>query len=88
MVIYIDATSNQILATYFDTEGHQINYVVILSSDRQAATFLSEPSQSKPRYRLSYAKLKDGTLNGKFEIAAPGRPHAFKNYLEWIARKK
>ena len=88
MVIYIDATSNQILANYFDTEGHQINYIVMLSADRQTATFLSESSQSQPRYRLSYAKLKDGRLNGKFEIASPGRPETFKNYLEWIARKK
>jgi hypothetical protein len=88
MVIYLDRASNQILANYFDSEGQQINYEVTPSSDQQAVTFLSEPSTSQPRYRLSYIKLKDGTLSGKFEIAPPGEPEAFKKYLEWIARKK
>jgi hypothetical protein len=88
MVIYLDLASNQILAKYFDSEGQQISYKVTPSSDHEAVTFLSDPSASQPRYRLSYRKLKDGTLNGKFEIAPPGQPEAFKNYLEWSARKR
>jgi hypothetical protein len=87
IVIYLDGASNQILANYFDSEGQQINYKVTPSSDHEAATFLSEPSASQPRYRLSYRRLKDGTLNGKFEIALPGQAEAFKTYLEWSARK-
>jgi len=58
------------------------------SADQDAVTCLSEKSGSQPRYRLSYAKLKDGTLRGRFEIAPPGQPEAFKTYLEWTARKK
>jgi hypothetical protein len=88
IVIYLDRASNQILANYFDSEGQQINYKVTPSSDHEAVTFLSEASASQPRYRLSYKKLKDGTLSGKFEIAPPGQPDAFKTYLEWTARKK
>lgn len=88
IVIYLDHTSNQILANYFDSEGQQITYKVMPSADQEAATFLSEKSGSQPRYRLSYAKLKDGTLRGRFEIASPGQPEAFKTYLEWTARKK
>lgn len=88
MVIYIDDSSNQMLATFFDTESHQINYKVVPSPDRQTVTFLSEASSAQPRYRLSYAKLKDGTLSGKFEIASPDKPEGFKNYLQWIGRKK
>jgi hypothetical protein len=88
MVIYLDKSSNQILADYFDSEGHQISYKVTPSSDHGAVTFLSEPSALQPRYRLSYMKLKDGTLSGKFEIASPGQSEEFKKYLEWIARKK
>jgi hypothetical protein len=88
IVIYLDCASNQIIANYFDSEGQQITYMVTPSSDREAVTFLSEPSASQPRYRLSYAKLKDGALSGKFEIAPPGQSDAFKEYLEWIARKK
>ena len=88
IVIYIDGASNQIVANYFDSEGQQINYKVLPSTDQQAVTFLSEPSTIQPRYRLSYMKLKDGALSGKFEIAPPGQSEAFKKYLEWIARKK
>ena len=88
IIIYLDRASNQILANYFDSEGQQIIYRVTFSSDRQAVTFLSEASASQRRYRLSYLKLKDGTLSGKFEIAPPGQSDAFKQYLGWIARKK
>ena len=88
IVIYLDRASNQILANYFDSEGQQISYKVTPSSDHEAVTFLSDPSPSQPRYRLSYTRVKDGTLNGKFEIAPPGQPDAFKTYLEWSARKK
>jgi hypothetical protein len=88
IIIYLDRASNQILANYFDSEGQQITYKVTPSSDREAVTFLSERSATQPRYRLSYVKLADGTLRGKFEIAPPGQSEAFKKYLEWIARKK
>jgi hypothetical protein len=88
IVIYLDRASNQILANYFDSEGQQISYKVTPSSDHEAVTFLSDPSPSQPRYRLSYTRVKDGTLNGKFEIAPPGQPDAFKTYLEWQAGRK
>ena len=88
IVIYFDETSNQIRANYFDSEGQQIHYGVTPSSDHEAVTFLSELSASQPRYRLSYKKLKDGTLSGTFEISPPGQTDAFKKYLEWAARKK
>jgi len=45
MVIYLDNPSNQILANYFDSEGHQINYKVT-PSDQEVVTFLSEQSAS------------------------------------------
>jgi hypothetical protein len=88
IVIYFDHTANQIRANCFDSEGQQITYKVMPSSDQEAVTFLSEPSASQPRYRLSYRKLQGGTLSGRFEIAPPGQPEAFKTYLEWSARKK
>ena len=88
MVIYVDDALNQIRANYFDTEGHQINYKVTSSVDDQNVTFISESLQSQPRYRLSYAKLKDGTLSGRFEIAPPGQPEGFKTYLQWISTSK
>ena len=88
MIIQVDDAAGQILASYFDSEGHQINYKVIPSTAQESVTFLSEPSASQPRYRLSYKELKDGTLSGIFEISPPGQEDSFKKYLEWIARKK
>lgn len=38
IVIYLDRASNQILASYFDSEGQQIAYRVTTSSDHQAVT--------------------------------------------------
>jgi hypothetical protein len=84
MVIYVE--SGTIKADYFDSEQHVIRYVVQRSGDRQV-TFVSEPHASEPRYRLSYAAQPDGSLAGRFEIAAPGASE-FKPYLSWTARKR
>lgn len=88
LVIYLDGASRQILANYFDSEGQQIRYKVTVAPDHETVTFLSEPSASQPRFRLSYQRAKGGILTGKFEIAPPGQPEAFKSYLEWHARIK
>jgi hypothetical protein len=42
----------------------------------------------EPRFRLIYAKTSDGTLVQKFEMAPPGKPEAFKTYIESTARRK
>lgn len=88
MVIYADNTTELIRASYFDNEGHAINYKVEISADKQIVTFISDPISSQPRFRLTYTKQKDGNLSGKFEIAPPNKHDAFANYLEWTARKK
>src|SRR5262249_4226213 len=88
MVIFIDNASNQILADFFDTEGHIIKYTVTPSQDRKSVVFMSDASASQPRYRLTYSSLNDTTLSGKFDIAPPGKPEDFKNYLQWSGRKK
>ena len=84
MVIYVEAGS--VRADYFDNEGHVIRYVVDAHGDE--VVFLSELKASEPRYRLSYNRRPDGILNGRFEIAPPGRPDAFAPYLSWSARKR
>jgi hypothetical protein len=73
-------------AVYFDSEGHVIHYTVE-AKDREALVFVSEPSPSAPRFRLSYAKEgADGVLI-KFEMAPPGKPDGFGTYLEGKARR-
>jgi len=85
MVIYVDAGS-QVKADYYDSEDHVIRYLV--QSPRSGeVVFLSETMPSVPRYRLTYKLADNGTLDGRFEIAPPGKLEAFETYLSWSARK-
>jgi hypothetical protein len=68
-------------ASYFDNEGHTIQYRVVVGADRNSVTFLSDTQPGTPRYRLTYSK-EDGRLRVTFEIAPPGQPEAFKTYTE------
>lgn len=84
MVIYDEAGT--VRADYFDNEGHVIRYVV--QPKARSVAFVSEIKPSEPRYRLTYDLGADGILNGRFEVAAPGKPDAFTQYLAWKARKR
>jgi hypothetical protein len=83
MVIYVDA--GLVKAEYFDNEGHVIRYVADALAGE--VVFLSEIKPSEPRYRLTYTRGSATTLNGKFDVAPPGKPEAFAPYLSWTARK-
>jgi hypothetical protein len=83
MVIYVDA--GLVKAEYFDSEGHVIRYVAEARPGQ--VVFLSDIKTSEPRYRLTYTRASATTLNGKFDVAPPGRPEAFAPYLSWTARK-
>ena len=83
MVIYVDA--GLVKAEYFDSEGHVIRDVA--NTRLGEVVFLSEIRASEPRYRLTYTRGSATTLNGKFEIAPPGKPESFAPYLSWTARK-
>jgi hypothetical protein len=87
MVIYAGEAGKPVKAIYFDSEGHVINYAVTRSDDKKTLTFLSDPSTSSARFRLSYVKESDDLVSIKFEIAPPGQPDAFKTYLEGKARR-
>jgi hypothetical protein len=49
--------------------------------------FVSDPSPSAPRFRLSYAKEQGDEVLIKFEMAPPGKPDGFRTYLEGKARR-
>ena len=85
MVIYEEG--GQLKADYFDSERHVIRYLVEPRGDHDVM-FVSDAKPSDPRYRLRYTARNDGTLAGRFEIAAPGTPDAFTPYLSWTARKR
>jgi hypothetical protein len=88
MVIYREAEGARACAIYFDNEGHVIHYNASLSEDGTTWVFLSDPTPSAPRYRLTYTKEKNGMLGIKFEIALPGKPDAFSTYIEAQARRE
>ena len=88
MVIYRGEQGGPHKAIYFDSEGHVINYVATFSDDKQTLTFLSEATPGAPRFRLSYKKEIDETLDIKFEIAPPQKPDGFKTYLGGKARRQ
>ena len=83
MVIFVDA--GVVKAEYFDSEDHVIRYVA--DARPGEVVFLSEIKASEPRYRLTYTRESETTLNGKFDVAPPGKPEAFAPYLSWTARK-
>jgi hypothetical protein len=86
MVVYA-TEAGEIRADYYDSEGHVVRYAGTTPGTGQL-TLVSEPATASPRFRLSYRLQPDGTLEGRFEIAAPGEPEAFKPYLSWTARRK
>jgi hypothetical protein len=88
MVIYRQEPGQPVRASYFDSEGHVIQYSVEPSVDKERLVFLSEAQPSAPRFRLTYAKGKADTLSIKFEIAPPDQPDQFKTYVDGTVRRK
>jgi hypothetical protein len=86
MIIYYEGAPSVLHAIYFDVEDHVIHYIVQTSPEAKVA-FVSEAIPDAPRYRLSYDRLPDGKLHGKFEIAPPGKTEVFAKYLEWEAQR-
>ncbi len=87
MVIYPEPGGTSARAVYFDNEEHVIHYTAKFSEDKKALTFLSDAAPSGPRFRLTYTK-GSAALRVKFEIAPPGKPDSFSNYVEGVAHRK
>ena len=83
MVIYVDG--DRVKADYFDNEGHVIRYVA--ETRPGEVVFVSEIKPAEPRYRLTYSRQSATAINGRFEVAPPGKPDGFTPYLSWGARK-
>lgn len=82
MIVYADPQTGRARAFYTDSEGHVINYAVGVSGGGQSVTFLSDPHDPGPRYRLSYVLTGPGALALTFETAAPDRPELFRKLIE------
>jgi hypothetical protein len=87
LIIYQEDGSTEQKAIYFDSEGHVIHYTPATSPDGRTLTLVSEVKTSAPRYRLTYTKQEGARARVKFEVAPPGKPDAFKTYLEGGVRR-
>jgi hypothetical protein len=79
MVISPEPTEDRARASYFDNEGHVIEYAAAWTPDGDTLTFLSKPAAG-PQFRLTYKKLDANTFTVVFDMAAPGQPAAFRTY--------
>lgn len=75
-------------AVYFDSEGHEINYAGTWNDQTKTWQFMSDATSNGPRYRLTYTQVSPQQLKLKFEVAPPGKPDDFKNYIEATLEKK
>ncbi len=87
MVLSPGASEAQARATYWDNEGHVIEYTATWSADGTTLTFLSKPAPG-PQYRLIYKKLDSDSLNVSFDIAPPGEAGTFKTYISGRVRRQ
>jgi len=89
MIVFQDSDAKGLRAEYFDSEGHTIQYQATMSDDGRTLTFISEPSQSAPRYRfIFYRQPQPDVLTFEFDIAPPGKPDAFSKYVDGKAIRK
>lgn len=85
LVITQEGVPATLHGSYFDSSGYLGRYTITANGNQ--AVLVSDPYPKLPRYRLTYTGLPDGRLNAKLEVAPAGKPNAFANYLEWVAKK-
>jgi hypothetical protein len=88
MIVYRSPGDKQFRASYFDNEGHVIQYAVTPLPDKNGLVFLSNPDPSGPRFRLTYTKGEKDKVAIKFEIAPPGKADEFRVYLQGSVRRE
>ncbi len=87
MIVYHEPGAIKLRAIYFDSEGHVIHYTVDPSADGTAVQFLSEASNTNPRYRLTYSKTGADTIGIQFDVAVAAKPDSFSTYIQATARR-
>lgn len=85
LIVYQGNPGGSQEAIYFDNEGNTIKYK--MSFTENSIILTSEKSANSPRFRLSYIKIDDKTVNITFEMASPDSPESFKTYLSGKAFK-
>jgi hypothetical protein len=71
-------------ASYFDSEGHVIQYAVTATADR--IELVSDELPGQPRFRLRYDRHGADELAVEFAIAMPGAPE-FRHYTGGVVHR-
>jgi len=79
LMVISPASAEEARATYWDNEGHVIEYTASWAADGNTLTFLSKPGPG-PRFRLTYKKVDADTFTVSFDMAAPGKGDSFNTY--------
>lgn len=85
LYVYASPEDGSQEAIYFDNEGHVIRYRI--SFTESSIVLTSDKSPKSPRFRLTYSKLSDTSVNIIFAMAMPDAPDSFRTYLEGKANK-
>ena len=81
MIIYRDSEKGPFRAIFFDNEGHVIHYAIQVSPDENSFQFLSDALPNRPRFRFTYTKSGPNILDINFEMAPPGKPDSFSQFI-------
>jgi hypothetical protein len=83
LIVYPDPSGIADQAIYFDNEGHVIQYTLAYAD--KAIVFTSDKIPGAPVFRLTYARLDDGTVNTEFAMSRDGEK--FTPYVAGRSRK-
>jgi hypothetical protein len=86
-IVYQGAAGSVPRATYFDSEGHVIEYSVSVASGGSRIEWLSAVRPSEPRFRFTYVFTSPTAMKVRFEIAPPGQPDNFTTHVEGSVHK-
>lgn len=86
LVFHPAASGSDVLAVYFDNEGHVIHYSATFSPDGKVLTLVSTNAADSPRYRLTYTFLTPSRTTVSFEIAPPGSD-VFRKYVGGVMNR-
>ncbi len=82
MIVF--ATPGGLRASYFDNEGHAIQYAVAAAADR--IELLSDDIAGQPRFKLVYTLHGSEELAVDFAMAMPGSAN-FKHYTGAVVHR-
>lgn len=82
MIVF--AAPGGLRASYFDSEGHAIQYAVTATADR--IELVSDETPGQPRFRLRYDRHGADELAVEFAIAAPGAAE-FRHYTGGVVHR-